>query len=147
MFKELNAILNWPDPYFPSGQLILVKDTLHADGSVLLHHFLCGYLKADKSACVVAFEQSFFHYFSAARKLARTHPSCSTPNSLNQTLTSPIPHNQIQAVNLKTAQTKNKLNFINGITAPFDWAAPSATSVTPPASPGNDNFTFDTKGE
>jgi hypothetical protein len=75
MYRELSTILNWPEaPHFPTtGKFILVRDSLEADGAVLLPHFLFGYLKADKRALLVGLEQSFFHYSGVGRKLVR-HP-------------------------------------------------------------------------
>jgi hypothetical protein len=69
MYRELSTILNWPEPHFPTGKFILIRDSLEADGAVLLPHFVFGYLKANKRALLVGLEQSFFHYSGVGRKL------------------------------------------------------------------------------
>jgi len=69
MFAELNSILDWREGYLPKGNLIFIKDKLESEGAFLLHHFLFAHLKANKEACLVALEQSLFHYTSVAKKL------------------------------------------------------------------------------
>lgn len=68
-YRELSSIMNWPEPYYPTGKFILVRDTLEMEGGVLLPHFLFGYLKNGKPALLVGLEQSLFHYVSVGRKL------------------------------------------------------------------------------
>ncbi|ELR14779.1 angiotonin transactivated protein 1 isoform 2, putative [Acanthamoeba castellanii str. Neff] len=116
MYRELSTILNWPEPHFPTGKFILIRDSLEADGAVLLPHFVFGYLKANKRALLVGLEQSFFHYSGVGRKLA---------------------------CNLKAAQTKQQFMYINALSTPYDWSAPSTSSAPAvAATPGLDSWSL-----
>jgi hypothetical protein len=53
----------------PDGCFMLISDTLMADGSFVLHHFIHSYLKCGYGVSLVAFEQSYFHYQNIGRKL------------------------------------------------------------------------------
>eukprot|EP01027_Heterolobosea_sp_BB2_P002638 GEZU01003976.1.p1 GENE.GEZU01003976.1~~GEZU01003976.1.p1 ORF type:complete len:120 (-),score=21.88 GEZU01003976.1:158-517(-) len=101
-FVSLNTALRWRDDYRPAGKLVVIKDTLSADGSFLLHHFLNSFLLNNSpqlsqlqqlgaapitatattgnstqqqfSACLVSFNQTYFHYATIERKLVRHTP-------------------------------------------------------------------------
>jgi len=103
MFRELNALLDLPETHLPTGRFVLIKDTLQADGAVLLPHFLFGYLKTGKRAALLGLEQSVFHYTAVGRKLA---------------------------FNLKSARA-GQFMHINALSAPCDWAAPSSSAPSP----------------
>jgi len=79
MFRELNALLDLPETHLPTGRFVLIKDTLQADGAVLLPHFLFGYLKTGKRAALLGLEQSVFHYTAVGRKLVRAESTKSAP--------------------------------------------------------------------
>ncbi|KAL6073364.1 Elongator subunit elp6 [Balamuthia mandrillaris] len=112
MWEELSQALGWregkPDPGSLADRrrnsCVLIEDSIRADGSFLLHHFLFGFLKAGHPACLLALDQSLFHYLSVGKKLG---------------------------FNLKAAQDKGQFTFINGLTNPYAWTQPSSSSSSP----------------
>jgi hypothetical protein len=110
MFQELNSALLLTGSgtdirVLPHGTSALITDTLQADGSFILHHFLHLYLKAGKTVCLVGLEQSLFHYVSVGRKLV----------SMGLIINS----NDEKGVNLSTEQTKAQFSFINALSTPY----------------------------
>jgi len=75
-YKDLNTILNWPDLFAPEHFFFFIRDSLTADGSFLLPHFLNSYLSsvnhqesAPKHVRFINLNQSFFHYSTIELKL------------------------------------------------------------------------------
>ncbi|XP_068001894.1 elongator complex protein 6 [Melanerpes formicivorus] len=68
MFAELNQLLGASPQRPDAGKFTLLRDT-RADGSFLVHHFLCFYLRAGCKVCFLALLQSFSHYHSVALRL------------------------------------------------------------------------------
>lgn len=132
MYAELNSTLNvaWTEGHLPRGKLVVVKDRVESDGSFLLHHFLFGYLKSDQRACLVAFEQSLFHYTGVARKLVRSSSSSYERERLTLRL-----FTSTQAFNLQTAQSRGDFSFINALSSPYSWTQQQQTPTTPTPSP------------
>jgi len=123
MFAELNSILDWREGYLPKGNLIFIKDKLESEGAFLLHHFLFAHLKANKEACLVALEQSLFHYTSVAKKLV--------PNTLLLFVVyTYLVVQKIKASNLQGTHAKGKLIHFNCMSAPYTWASQSLPSAT-----------------
>jgi hypothetical protein len=69
MFEYINSIFAWGT--VPDQKFILVSDSFTADASFLLQHFIGMFAKNKQHLCIVGAENSFFHYFSVARKLVR----------------------------------------------------------------------------
>jgi hypothetical protein len=73
-FKDLNTILQWPEPYAPQSTFFFIRDSFTADGSFLLHHFMNSYLiqqqhEQQSHVKFVSFNQSYFHYQTIQLKL------------------------------------------------------------------------------
>ncbi|EGG22778.1 UPF0405 family protein [Cavenderia fasciculata] len=83
-------------PSIPVGKLIVLTDTLQAEGSFIIHHLLQASSKqSDSGVCLLALNQSFYHYNSVGRKLG---------------------------YNLQNENAKNKFSFINGMSSsPYSW--------------------------
>jgi hypothetical protein len=78
MFADLNKMLFTTDgKTHQHGTFIFGTDTLAANGSFLVHHFLHSGLKTEKHVILLVFEQTLFHYQSIGKKLVRN-----TSNSL-----------------------------------------------------------------
>lgn len=93
----------------PKGQLILIADTIRADGSFLLHHFIHMFLKGNSASCVVGLEQSLFHYFNVARKL------------VSSAFVLGVVTHKYKGVNLTAEHTKGNFAFINALSTPYIW--------------------------
>jgi Elongation complex protein 6 len=64
-------ILKWNKEKLPSGTLTLIRDSVDADGSWILHSILSLYLKSSNACAALAcLAQTPFHYASVARKMA-----------------------------------------------------------------------------
>jgi len=103
MFTDLNHFLEWEGA---QGQLILLLDSIHAEGSFLLHHFLHWFLKNNDNVCVAALDQSLFHYFNIGKKLG---------------------------VQLTQEHEKGHLSFINILSNPYEWSLVSSDSTESPS--------------
>lgn len=64
MFQQLTSIL----PLATRNQ-IAICDTLDADASFMVHHFVSTALKERKTCVLVSFTQIFNHYLSIQKKL------------------------------------------------------------------------------
>ncbi|GAQ87427.1 hypothetical protein KFL_003520060 [Klebsormidium nitens] len=108
--------------HLPEGSLVIIKDSLAASGSFLLHHYISRLLAAPKAekqtptsidvrtekstafdgrvgkvpckVCLVAFDQKFSHFANVGRK---------------------------QGVNLVANAEEGALRFVDGISKPFEW--------------------------
>lgn len=110
----------------------MIADTIRAEGSFLLHHFIHMFLKGNNAACVVGLDQSLFHYFNVARKLVRhtqqntqqlnTTRHTTTPTQLKQPNHRVHAHSLgLQGVNLTTEHSKGTFTFINALSSPYSW--------------------------
>ena len=70
-FQSLDSALAFPENIPPAGFHIIITDTLAADGSFLLHHFIANQLKAEQPLVLVGLTQIVNHYVLIARKLVR----------------------------------------------------------------------------
>ncbi|EFA80411.1 UPF0405 family protein [Heterostelium album PN500] len=101
---DLFSHLNWyrgnnvdgtPMKAVPSSKLILIADTLGAEGSFVIHDVLQSVSKRDDmGVCLVGLNQSLFHYHSVGRKLG---------------------------YNLTTENQKGHFSFINGLGSSYSW--------------------------
>jgi len=118
MFTDLNNALCSSSSAIVSehGSFVLIADALQADGSFLLHHYILSYLKGGGRVVLVGLEQSFFHYFSVARKMG---------------------------VNLNSEIQLGNFVFVNALSSPYsDYTStpPSTSSISAPSS--GSEFTF-----
>ena len=65
MFTEINALLEVD----VDKTIIVGKELDSTDGSFLVHHFISQYMRNGHSACLVAVDQGFEHYYNVALKL------------------------------------------------------------------------------
>ncbi|KAJ2008330.1 Elongator subunit elp6 [Coemansia thaxteri] len=69
-YKTLSACLNWPTGLPPSDRTTtLVTGGLHADGSVLVPHFIASAIDQQIPFVLVSFTQTFSHYIHIMRKM------------------------------------------------------------------------------
>jgi len=101
MFPHINDALNNISLASLDGCFLLITDTLKADGSFLLHHFLHWFIKEKKFVVLTGLEQSYFHYFNVGRKLG---------TNLNN--------------------EKEHFIFVNCLSSPYSWTH-SIQSTTP----------------
>lgn len=74
MYSILNESLGWSETSLPSEKLMLISDSLSADGAFLLPHFINFYVKSKQRVIIVGLEQGFSHYLSICKKLVRFMP-------------------------------------------------------------------------
>eukprot|EP01132_Coremiostelium_polycephalum_P008015 gene8015-9860_t len=110
IFSHLNwysGIINEegdPIKEIPTGKLILISDTLEAEGSFLIHHFLQTIFKINNNKnlstttnngiCLLGLNQSLYHYSNIGRKLG---------------------------YNLVNENSKGSFTFINALSTPYQW--------------------------
>ena len=68
MFSELSNILDADPETPPSGQFILVGE-INTDGTFVLHHHVCRYLRSHHNVCFLGLSQAFNHYSNVCMKL------------------------------------------------------------------------------
>ena len=71
MYSILNESLGWSETSLPSEKLMLISDSLAADGAFLLPHFINYYIKSKQRVIIVGLEQGFSHYLTICKKLVR----------------------------------------------------------------------------
>ncbi|PRP74728.1 transmembrane protein [Planoprotostelium fungivorum] len=69
MFADLHKILVDSTDKNLRGLFVLVTDTILADGSFVLHHYIHSNLRAEKKTILISLDQTPFHYNSVGKKL------------------------------------------------------------------------------
>lgn len=130
MYSILNEALGWKEDVLPTEKLMLISDSLAADGAFLLPHFVNFYIKNKQRVVLVGLEQGFSHYLALSKKLVRIEAMD------KEWIEGPIRQISefwwiavfltfwllwIKGVNLQQAHNAGQIAYVNGIAAPYDW--------------------------
>lgn len=162
MYPVFNEALGWKESQLPTEKLMLISDSLAADGAFLLPHFINLFVKSKQRVVLVGLEQGFSHYLSICKKLVRfissiySHRQPKSSTFANAQFLCPLLTYALhctQGVNLQQAHTSGQIVYINAIAAPYDWTDAVVTETNNPAtaalhSIANANpFSLQTHGE